>query len=124
MERRLCHRYSVELEAIVSYPAIGLIHARILNLGPDGLYIDTGKASLDMGSCVELVLIGVGRSRHIFRFNATVVFTNDKGAGMLFSKENALNNQEMIKLLLLSEIENKAINDDEATYELKNNDIT
>ena len=39
MERRLCERYSVKLEAIINYHALGLIHAQVRNLGPDGLYI-------------------------------------------------------------------------------------
>lgn len=111
MERRLCKRYSVELEAVISYSALGLIHAQVCNIGPDGLYIDSGNVSLDIGSRVELILLGVGKLPQVYSFNATVVFSDDRGAGMLFSKENSLNNQEfqeMIKMLLMSEVTGKA----------------
>jgi len=127
MERRLCKRYSVELETIISFPALGLIHAQVRNIGPDGLYIDTGNVSLDIGSCVELVLLGVGKLPQVYRLNATVVFSNDRGAGMLFSKENSLNNQEfqeMIKILLMSEVTGKFVADSEHYCELKSSDVT
>ncbi len=107
MERRLCERYSVKLEAIINYPALGLIHAQVRNLGPDGLYIETGNALLDIGSGIELVLLGTGRLQKNYQFNATVVFSDEKGVGVLFSKEKFPNNcefQEMIKFLLLSEV--------------------
>lgn len=102
MERRVCKRYPVDLEAVVSYPALGLIHAQVLNISPDGIFLSTGNATLSNGSDVELVLLGVGSLHYVQRLNATVTHSNHRGCGLLFSRENFLSNEdfhEMIKLL-------------------------
>lgn len=140
MERRSCERYPVKLEAIIRYPALGLIHAQALNLGPDGLYIETGNILLAAGSCIELVLLGAGRLQPNYKFSATIMFTNDKGAGVLFSKElfskqlfsscfikeKSRNNcefQEIIQSLLLSEMTVDVAAEFEQYYELKKSGV-
>lgn len=85
MEHRWDTRKATAVEAVVRYPALGLVRGKVRNIGLGGMYVETGAITFNVNTPVDVtVRIGKHSADGLFHMHAWVVWTGASGAGLMF----------------------------------------
>jgi hypothetical protein len=84
IEHRLHPREPAAYQATVRYPPLGLVLAKVRDVSPDGMSIDTTPITLNLNTPVNVTIRfrEKGQER-ISRFGAVVVWAQDGRAGLM-----------------------------------------
>lgn len=85
MERRRQQRVSTDTAAVISYPPLGLLGARILDLNDHGAFVQLSAVRLSVHSDIELIYsVNTGKDKCFTPTLARVVRSGDSGIGLEF----------------------------------------
>jgi hypothetical protein len=85
MEHRWSTRRQITFEAVIHYPALGLVRSEVKNISFGGMCIETGVISLNANTPVD-VTVRVRRygTDRVFHLPAWVVWAGSDKAGLMF----------------------------------------
>lgn len=85
MEHRWNTRKHTAFEAVIHYPALGLVRGKVKNIGLGGMGIETSVITLNPNTAVDLTVRvrrhGAGR---LLRLHAWIVWAAPDRAGLMF----------------------------------------
>lgn len=84
MERRQINRTPTDIAAILNYPPLGLLGARIRDISANGAFIQSRSIRLNLHNTVELLANVPCQERMVDPIRATVVRICHDGAGLMF----------------------------------------
>ena len=84
MERRHKNRTPTDIAAILNYPPLGLLGARIRDISANGAFIQSRTIRLNLYNTVELLANVPCQERLVDPIRATVVRISRDGAGLMF----------------------------------------
>lgn len=84
MEHRCSIRIGSALDAIVNCRRVGVVHAKVKDVGRGGMFIETGSIALRLNTPVEVaVRVSENGVNRLVRLRALVVWTGRRGAGLM-----------------------------------------
>jgi PilZ domain len=84
MEHRCSIRIPSALDAIVNCRRVGVVHAKVKDVGLGGMFIETGSIALRLNMPVEVaVRVSENGAHRLVRLRALVVWTGPRGAGLM-----------------------------------------
>ena len=84
MNKRWNNRKPSSIELVISYPALGLLRGKAVNISHDGMFIETAAISLCNYSNIVLTLNIPELSETPINLQATIIHNSDKGIGIMF----------------------------------------
>jgi hypothetical protein len=85
MERRRQKRQSTDTAAVISYPPLGLLGARIRDLNNHGAFVQVSAVRLNLHSDIELIFTNDAAQKDTFTpMRARVVRSGDTGVALEF----------------------------------------
>lgn len=87
MNKRWNNRKPSSVNLVISYPAIGLLRGKAVNISHDGMFIETAATSLCNFSNIELTLSLPEISKSPISIQATIIHNNNSGIGVMFRNE-------------------------------------
>jgi hypothetical protein len=85
MERRRQKRLSTDTAAVISYPPLGLLGARIRDLNHHGAFVQLSAVRLNIHSNIEIIFSTNAEQQDAFTpMRARVVRSGESGVGLEF----------------------------------------
>jgi hypothetical protein len=101
MEHRWSARNPAGFEAIVKYPPLGWMRAKVRNTSLGGMFIETGPVALNINTPVELLIERQGNpARTPYQLRAMVVRAVPGGAGLMFMRFDDTTSGALPELLI------------------------
>lgn len=87
MNKRWNNRKPSSVDLVISYPALGLLRGKAVNMSHSGMFIETAATSLCNYSTIELSLVLPELSKSPISIQATIIHSNARGIGIMFESE-------------------------------------
>lgn len=87
MEHRHRKRLNTNIQVTIAYSPLGIVNARMTNICPDGIQIDTGYIRLQVGQLVE-VFFRQANGR-IGSLKALTIYSSGQVTGLYFTESES-----------------------------------